>query len=85
MRIRVKSRDQNIRLWLPTNLIFSRVVASLGARYGLKFAGDVVKNISPEAIQALFGEFRRIKRTYGSWDLVEIVSADGQEQIKITL
>ena len=85
MRIHIKSADQNLRLWFPTNLVFSRTVAAIVARYGLKYAGDVVKNMPPEAIRLLFGEFRRIKRTYGSLDLVEIVSADGQEQIKITL
>ena len=43
-----------------------------------------MKDIPPEALDKLFGEFRRIKRQYGHWDLVEVSEADGTE-VKITL
>ena len=36
-----------------------------------------MKDISPEALTALFAEFRRIKKKHGSWELVDIESADG--------
>ena len=81
MRIHIKSEDQNLQFWLPTNLVFSRGMAWLGIRYGLRHAG---MNISPDALQRLFGEFRRIKRRYGTWELVNIESADGN-QVKVIL
>ena len=36
-----------------------------------------MKNIPPEAVEALFTEFRRIKRKYKNWELVKIEGADG--------
>lgn len=77
MKIRIKSEGQNLRLWLPTRLIFSKTVARLGGKYGVKYAGDAMKNIPPEAIEMLFAEFRRIKDCYSNWELVKIESADG--------
>jgi len=78
MKIHVKSGNHNLRLYLPTGLIFSKTIARLGCRFGLKYAGDAMRNISPEALEALFAEFRRIKHKHGSWDLVDIEGADGQ-------
>ena len=77
MKIRIKSEGQNLRLWLPTRLIFSETVARLGGTYGIKYAGDTMKNIPPEAIELLFAEFRRIKDKHKVWELVKIESADG--------
>ena len=36
------------------------------------------RGISAKQIDALFAEFRRIKRRYGRWELVDVESADGQ-------
>lgn len=77
MKIRIKSEGQNLRLWLPTCLIFSRTVARLGGKYGLQYAGAAMKDIPPEAVEALFTELRRIKRKYKSWELVKVEGADG--------
>ena len=77
MKIRIKSEGQNLRLWLPTRLIFSETVARLGGKYGIKYAGDAMKNIQPEAIEMLFAEFRRIKQKHKSWELVKVEGADG--------
>ena len=84
MKIHIKSENQNLRFRIPTGLIFSPLVARLGCRYGLQYAGDAMKDISPEALIALFAEFRRIKKKHGSWELVDIESADGG-LVKVTL
>ena len=84
MKILIKSGSQNLRIRIPTGLVFSPIVARLGCRYGLQYAGDVMKDISPEALAALFAEFRRIKKKHGSWDLVDIVCTDGS-LVKVTL
>ena len=77
MKIHLKSGSQCIRLRIPTMLVFSRGFAWLGKRYGLKYGGPAMENIPPEAISALFAEFRRIKKKHGSWELVNIESGNG--------
>lgn len=84
MKILIKSGSQNLRIRIPTGLVFSPIVARLGCRYGLQYAGDAMKDISPEALAALFAEFRRIKKKHGSWDLVDIVCTDGS-LVRVTL
>ena len=84
MRIKVRSQDTNINIPLPTNLVFSKGTVWLANRFGRKYAGDAMKDIPPEALDRLFGEFRRIKRQYGHWTLVEVRSANGEE-VEITL
>jgi hypothetical protein len=84
MRIKVRSQDTNVNIPLPTNLVFSKGTVRLANRFGRKYAGDAMKDIPPEALDRLFGEFRWIKRQYGHWTLVEVRSANGEEVV-ITL
>lgn len=84
MKIHIRSEHHKLQLYLPTGLIFSKTVAKLGCRYGLRYAGSAMKDIPPEAVEALFAEFRRIKRKHGSWKLVDVEGADGQI-VSITL
>ena len=79
MKIHVKYDEGNIRLWLPTNLVFSKGTVWLANRVGRKYAGEAMKEIPPEALDKLFTELRWIKGIHGSWDLVEVKSADGNE------
>ena len=84
MKIHIKSGSQNLRIRIPTGLVFSPLGARFICRYGLQYAGDAMKDLSPEALSALFAEFRRIKRKHGSWELVDIESSDG-ELVKVVL
>ena len=84
MKIHIRSGEQNLRIRIPTNLVFSPIVARLGCRYGLRYAGDAMKDLSPEAIGALFAEFRRIKKKYGTWELVYVESSEG-DLVKVIL
>lgn len=77
MRVKVSDKDTNLDIILPTGLVFSRGTVFLVNKVARKYAGDAMENIPPEAMAALFAEFRRIKRKYGKWDLVEVESADG--------
>ena len=77
MKIHIKAEGRELCLWLPTSLIFSKTVARLGGKYGKHYAGDAMKNISPEAIDILFAEFRRMKGKHKNWELVKIERADG--------
>ena len=77
MRIHIKSEERNIRLSFPTGLVFNRVTVWLADTVGRKYAGDDMPKISGRDMNRLFAEFRRIKRVYGSWTLVEVESSNG--------
>lgn len=79
MKILVKYDEGDIKLWLPTILVCNKGTAWLANHVGRKYAGEAMKDIPPEALDKLFAELRRIKKVHGSWDLVEIKSADGNE------
>ena len=64
--------------------VFSKGTVWLANHFGRKYAGNAMKEIPPEAMDKLFVEFRRIKKHYGRWDLVEIQGSDGK-QVSITL
>ena len=78
MKIEVRHEGMHLRLRIPTRMIFSRPVQYLANHTARKYAPKAMENISPEAMGALFSELRRIKKKYGSWDLVEVQSADGE-------
>lgn len=96
MRIKVKSRDININIPVPTGLIFSKASAwtwmKIARHTASKYmpenvnekADMVLDGLSDEAVYAICGELMRIKRKYGSWDLVEVESSDG-DQVLIRL
>ena len=84
MRIIIRSAEKDLKILLPTNMIFSAPVAWLGARYGRNHSDDSAKEITPEQLQALFAILRKAKRMYGHYDLVDIESSDGT-QVKIVL
>lgn len=79
MRIQAKGDGYNVNIVLPTNLVFSKGTVWLANHVGRKYAGDAMKDIPPEVLDALFTELRRIKRKFGSWDLVEVESSDGEK------
>lgn len=91
MRIRIKDGERDFCLVLPTNLIFSKGSAWLCRHIGMKYAvrseneaEAAVFYIPDEALDGLFAELRRIKKRYGSWELVDVESSGG-EKVKITL
>ena len=84
MKVLVKSGNRTIRIAIPTCMVFSRLTARLGARFGLRCAGDEARDFTPGQMDALFAEFRRIKKRYGRWELVDMESSDGK-LIKIIL
>lgn len=94
MRIHIKADGHNIRIPIPTGLIFSkpsvwlylklaRKYSSRGAQYipedAEGTAEDILSKIPDEAIYALCAEIMRIKRKHGHWDLVEVKAASGEE------
>lgn len=79
MRILIQGEGHNLNLVLPTRMLFSKTVLKLVNRTGRKYAGEALEKIPPEALDAIFAELRRVKDQYGSWDLVDMESADGKK------
>lgn len=99
MRIQVKGEGHNIRIPIPTGLIFSKPSVWLYLKLARKYSSraskyipedieisvdPILNNIPDEAVYALCAEIMRIRRKYGKWTLVE-VSASSGEEITITL
>lgn len=84
MKIVIKGGGHNLKLLLPTGLIFSKGTVWLANHVGRRYAPEAMANIPPEALAALFAELRRIKKRHGSWELVEVESVGG-EKVNIIL
>ena len=84
MKIIVKSGEHDIRLGIPTSWIFSRGSAFLAEKLGRKYAPESMVDIPPDAIPILCAELRKIKKKYGTYELLELETANGQ-YVKITL
>ena len=82
MKIIVTTPEHQIRIGLPTGLIFSRGSALLAQTMAKKYSPEVT--LPDGALPALCAELRRIKKQHGSWTLVEVDSTSG-ERICITL
>ena len=77
MKIRVKGDGVNLNLVLPTRLIFGKTVVKLANSIGRRYAAEAMEAIPPEALEILCAELRSIKKRYGSWELVDVESANG--------
>ncbi len=84
MKISVQGDGHNINLLLPTRMIFSKTVLRLLKVSARFMPEEALEQIPIEKLEPLFAEFRRIKKKYGSWELVDVQSADG-EKVKIVL
>ena len=83
MKIRIRSYERRFTLILPTRLLLSKGAVKLGLRIG-KRCSISVPDIPLKIVDALCDEVKRIKKKHGSWELVDVQSADG-EQINIRL
>ena len=91
MKIIVKGEGHNINIPIPTGLIFSKASVRTWLKIARISAGKYMPErvnqkadaffdgLSDEAVYALCNELMRIKRKYGSWDLVEVESSDGTQ------
>lgn len=99
MKIQIKADGHNFSIPVPTRLIFSKTSVRLYLKLARKYssrakryipedaqqqASDFLQKLPDEAVYALCAELMRIKRRYGSWNLVEVRSAGGEE-VHITL
>lgn len=84
MKIRIRSGEQKISLYFPTWMITSKSMVKLWLRVSKKYSAEV-PDLPPRAVEALCDELKRIKKVHGSWELVDVCSADCGAQVNITL
>lgn len=99
MKVHVKADGHNINIPIPTALIFSKPSVWLYLKLAKKFSSQaseftpgnieitvdrVLDRIPEEAVYALCAELMRVKRKHGTWTLVEVKAATGEE-VTITL
>lgn len=82
MKIRITGNGHDFGVNLPTRLLFSKPILGIL----LKSAGgsSIAGRISSRTAGILAQELNRIQKQHGSWTLVEVHSADGEE-VKIVL
>lgn len=80
MRIIVKDQDTNLNLPLPTGLVINRLTAGVACA-ALKKQGVP---ITQGQMARLMKEWRRFRRRYPKWTLVEVEGHEG-EHVKIEL
>lgn len=74
MRIIAKGDDYNVRLWMPTGLVFNRFTAAAISKemgkYGVK--------ISTRQARTLMKTLKEYRRTHPYWVLAEVTGAKGE-------
>lgn len=83
MKICLESEGRRLQLVLPTRLIFSRRLLRFCLKMG-KYTDVLVPDIPPEKLESICAEIMRVKRKYKRYELVDVVSADG-DHVNITL
>ena len=93
MKILVKSREHRFCILIPTGFLLNRTMVRLWlwmmrrSEQYVKLpeqAGAVIWNLPAKSVLRLCDALRKVKKRHGSWDLVEVESAEG-EQVLIQL
>ena len=84
MRIRVSDGHRDIRIWIPSGLVFNKLTVSIGIWAMKKYTPQYSCNLTAEQLNAVFSELRRIKAKHGSWELVNVQGSDG-EMVRVIL
>lgn len=80
MKVQIRKGDHEQVIHLPTKMLLNKFVL----RMAFKNRKTNLNGISAEAADVILAELEKVKAKYGSWDLVEVDSADG-EKVTITL
>ena len=87
MKIRIRENDRTYRFWIPGWLLWgpaTRWMLRVGMKTGKRYLPETLQGLTPEKVEMLLLELRRIKRSRSTWELVDVQSADGT-YIKIVL
>jgi hypothetical protein len=84
VRIRVSDGHRDIRIWIPSGLVFNKLTISIGIWAMKKYTPQYSWNLTAEQLNAVFSELRRIKAKHGSWELVNVQGSDG-EMVRVIL
>ncbi len=96
MKIQITGQGHNIRIPIPTGLIFNRLSVFLWLKCMRRQSADSLLeraeekadsffvNLPDEAVHQVASELMRARKKHGSWNLVEVESASG-ERVLISL
>ena len=73
MRITVKSDEANLRIPIPTGLVFNDLTAALVPKFMEQNGVTITAKQARKFIRAM----KKYKRRHRDWTLVEVQSADG--------
>ena len=75
MKLRIKDKSHNIRLWLPSGLFLSRPFAAAIARG----ARDKGVPLTGKQLNVLFKAIKRYRKEHKDWVLLEVDSKSGEK------
>lgn len=73
MRITVRSEEANLRIPIPTALIFNDLTAAIAPRFMSQYGLNITGRQARKLVRAM----KKFKRRHRDWILVEVQSADG--------
>ena len=79
MKIQIQNGEKDLVIPIPDFLLSPKLIPWLAEKFGRKAAPEVLEQIPPEVLEYLFRELRSIKKKHGSWELVDIQSANGDK------
>lgn len=82
MKIIVRTKEKELRLWLPGGLLYGRISARIVTAAIRKHAPNC--GIPPEMLGLLLAALRDFAHTHPGWQLVDLQSHDG-DIVRITL
>lgn len=84
MKIRITDGDRDFGFTVPNALALNGITARIACNAASKHDPEIGQRLTPEALGRVFSELNRIKKEHGTWVLVEVEKATG-EQIRISL
>ena len=84
MKIQIELPEKNQILSIPDFMLSPKLIAFVAKIAGGAKADKALEEIPAEALERIFAQLRNIKKVHGSWEVVEIHSAQGK-RIKIIL
>jgi hypothetical protein len=88
MKITVKTDNRRIAVWIPNFLLNSHHFLAFGYWFTKKTSGryspQPMPNLSATQLKPLCRELKRIKKRYGSYELIEVHQSEG-DHVQIML
>lgn len=82
MKIEIRDSEGQKTLHLPTGMLMNKTVLGLVCRN--RSIQSRLRDLPPEAVEAIVAELNEVRKKHGSWELLEVDTPKG-ENIRIIL